>query len=209
MEKFLYIELIFLPDPKVNQSDLDEKIKQLKERITNNHSPNFFFKEYFDNFTIPAESFGLYMQTIWNKISNNKTNNNFVLDLSETKLLIINFMFESLKNKVYKEILVNFFMKIKKSIMENEYVDLSNVGKEILQESERSFHSYTKSYYKTNDFVTKEKELMDLIKQDLLDIFIKQVTMLKKTSPKKLNEMIVSENITCKNNIFLINYIIH
>ena len=197
MERFLYIELIFLPDPTLNQTKLDEKIKQLKERITNNHSPNFFFKEYLDNFTIPIESFALYMQTIWTKISNNKTNNDFTLDLSESKLLIINFMFESLKNKVYKEILVNFFMKMKKQITENQYVDLSKSGNEILAESQNRFHFYAKNYFKTNDFNNKEKELMELIKQDLLDIFIRQVSMLKKTSPEKLNALIASENINC------------
>ena len=195
MERFLYIELIFLPDPTLNQTELDEKIKQLKERITNNHSPNFFFKEYLDNFTIPIESFALYMQTIWTKISNNKTNNDFTLDLSESKLLIINFMFESLKNKVYKEILVNFFMKIKKQITENQYVDLSKSGNEILAESKNRFHLYAKNYFKTNDFNNKEKELMELIKQDLLEIFIRQVSMLKKNSPEKLNALIASENI--------------
>ena len=104
-------------------------------------------------------------------------------------------MFESLKNKVYKEILVNFFMKIKKQITENQYVDLSKSGNEILAESKNRFHLYAKNYFKTNDFNNKEKELMELIKQDLLEIFIRQVSMLKKNSPEKLNALIASENI--------------
>ncbi len=190
--------MIFLPDPKTNQLELDEKIKQLKERITNIHSPNYFFKEYSENFSVPFESNGIYMQSVWNKILHNQNNNDFSLDLTESKFFIINFMFETLKNRVYKEILVSFLMKIKKQIADNEYVDLSIVGKEIFDKSNYLFQIYSKNYFKTNESYVKEKELHELLSQDLLDIFKKQVIMLKKTSSTKLNELISTEKLTCK-----------
>ena len=165
--------------------------------MTNIHSPNYFFKEYSDNFPIPIESLGLYMQSIWNTIKNNRNNDNFILDLTESKLVIINFMFETIKNKVYKEILMNSIMTVKKQTNDNEYVNLSLIAEDVFKKSETLFQNYTKNYFKTNEYFQKEKDLQELIKQDFLDIFKKQVTMLRKTSLSQLNELISSGKISC------------
>lgn len=179
---------------------MEEKNKQLKERITNVHSPNYFFKQYYDNLSTPVECFGLYMQSVWNKILNNRNNSNFSIDLSDCKLMIINFMFENFKNQVYKEILVKYLMKIKKDTMDNKYFDLSNVAQEIFQKSQTLYNNLCQNYFKTQEYYSKEMEIYELIKQDLLEIFKKQIIMLKKASFNEVNELIRKENLSCKNN---------
>lgn len=197
MEKVLYVELLFMPDPEKNPLEIEEKIKQLKERIINTQSPNYFFKRFYENFSLPIQTFGLYMQSIWNKILNNKNNRKFKLELSETKELIINIMFETFQNNVYKEILMSYVMKMKKQIIqEKQYIDLSVIAKEIFAKAESSFQKCAENFHKNNEFFYKMKELSELIKQDLLDIFKQQTSILIKNGPKNLIDIITNEKLT-------------
>lgn len=206
MEKFLYIELIVLPDPR-KPSELEEKFRHLRERIVNKSSPNFFFKEYYEDFMIPSESLSLYMQSVWNKIINNQNNAGFTLDLSELKLFLINFTFETIKNQVYKEILINFLTKMKKSIADNEFIDLSKSGADVLKEADQLLQKYAVNYPKTAEFAKKKQELTELLIEDLRDIFMRQVQMLKKIARNGLAKLISAEGVSCKKfNLFAFLY---
>lgn len=137
------------------------------------------------------------MQSIWTKITNNEKNTDFSIDLKHTKFLIMNFMFEKFHNQTYKEILLNYIMKIKKEInQDKQFIDLSNVSQEIFMKAENLFDKYSENFFKTEEFYKKKKELSDLIKQDLLDIFKTQTTILMKSGTKAFNELIKSEKLT-------------
>lgn len=177
--------------------EVEEKVKQLNDRITNNQCPNYLFKKFHENISIPLNSFNLFMQSVWTKIRNNEKNTDFSLDLKDNKLLIMNFMFEKFHNQTYKEILLNYIMKMKKQInQDKQFIELSTVSQEIFMKAESLFEKYSENFYKTEEFYKKKKGLLELIKQDLLDIFKTQTTILMKLGTKNFNESIKTEKLT-------------